>query len=86
MFPATDLSDQTWAVHGSSRGLWPPSGWGDIARFLLDRVESEGIPLNRVSLLVPHMSYISSHSGRQMGACADALLDIGWQAVMVWGS
>jgi|FLMP01.1.fsa_nt_emb hypothetical protein len=21
MFPATDLSDQTWAVHGSSRGL-----------------------------------------------------------------
>ena len=86
MFPATDLSDQTWAVHGFSRGLWPPSGWGDIARFQLDRVESEGIPLNRVSLLAPHMSYISSHSGRQMGASAGALLDIGWQAVMVWDS
>jgi hypothetical protein len=68
------------------RRLLGPALWGSTPRRVADIVSKKmNAMLPKSNMGVHETAYISSHSWRKMGASAGALLDIGWQNVMVWG-
>ena len=66
--------------------LLGPVLWGSTPRRVADIVSKKmSVMLPKSNMGVHKTAYISSHFWRKMGASAGALLDIGWQNVMVSG-